>query len=97
MIEKRTVVDQVETTPGGTIQIRLRKEAVEEGKVLSYEFHRTALAPGIPLDSQMAQVNAHLKGMDYPAVIDVSRIQRIVAVEHTAAVVAAYRAKMAAK
>lgn len=91
MIEKRTVVDQREVTASGVVQIRLRKEIVQDGKVLSYEYHRTSLQPGDDLDAQMAAVNAHLAAMGYPAVADYENVRRMVASEHTPSVVKKFK------
>ena len=90
MIEKRTVVDQREVMQSGIIQIRFRKEIVEDGKVLSYQYHRTTLQPGDDLDAQMRVVNAHLERMDCKPVEDYESVRRIVAAEHTAEVKAAF-------
>ena len=91
-ITKEVVVDQIELTASRTIQIRFRKNLVEDGKVLSFEYHRTALSPGVPLADQIADVNAHLQQMGWPAVADTRRVEAIVKAEHTAEVVQAYRA-----
>ena len=91
-ITKEVVVDQIEAAANHTIQVRFRKNLVEDGKVLSSEYHRTALPPGVSLASQMAAVNQHLQQMGWPACEDISRIEAIVKAEHTAEAVQAYRA-----
>ncbi|MFQ5880562.1 MAG: hypothetical protein ACE5IZ_10370 [Dehalococcoidia bacterium] len=79
-IERRTIVDQVEATRSGIIQLRFRKEVVEDGNVLAFEYHRTSLEPGVALATQMALVNTHLQQMGYPQVeaSDVARAQTFV-------------------
>jgi hypothetical protein len=98
-MEKRTVLDQIECTASRFIQIRLRKEIVnEQGKVEATRYHRTAIAPGVPLSEQVAILNADLvNNYGYPALAaaDVARIQAIVDVEHTPEVVAEFHQKMA--
>jgi hypothetical protein len=91
MISKRVILDQVETTAVGVVQLRFRKEIVEDGRVIGFEYHRTTLEPGIPLPAQMAAVNEHLGRMGWPAVADMSRAQRIVDVEHTPERVAQFK------
>ena len=90
-IEKRTVVDQREVTANGIIQIRFRKELVEDGRVLSFEYHRTSLRPGDDLDALMVHVNADLERMGGQTVADLEPVRRIVSAEHTAEVVKAFK------
>jgi hypothetical protein len=68
MITKRTIIDVIEITRIGHIQIRFRKELVEDGKVLSSDYHRTSIEIGGSIDQQMAAVNTHLQAMGWPAV-----------------------------
>lgn len=91
MITKEVVVDQIELTASRIIQIRFRKNIVEDGKLLSYEYHRTSLSPGTTLADQMKLVNAHLQQMGWPPCADTKRIEAIVKAEHTPEVVKAYR------
>ncbi len=94
MLIKRTIIDQIELTRSRIIQIRFRKEVVEDGNVLAFEYHRTSLPPGISLDDQMAAVNENLAAMGCARVEagDIERIRAIVNVEHTPEVITAYRA-----
>ncbi len=98
-IVKETVVDQIEATVSRVIQIRFKKQVVEDGIVLASEYHRTTLEPGTPLNSQLAQVNIHLAAMGWPAVAaaDAERVRAIAQVEHTPAVIAEYRARRQAQ
>ena len=100
-ITKQVVFSQVTATEGHIIQIQLKKQVVEDGKVLSFGYHRTSLEPGVPLGSQIADPNANLaqaREGSWPAIgaADVERIQAVVDSEHTPAVIAVYRAKVAA-
>ena len=92
-ITKEVVVDQIEATASRIIQIRFRKNIVEDGKVISFEYHRAVLEPGSSLAAQMASVNQHFTQMGWPACTDTSRIEAIVRVEHTPDAVQAYRAE----
>ena len=98
-ITKEVVVDQIEATASRVIQVRFKKQVVEDGNVLSYEYHRTTLEPGVPAAEQAALVNAHLAQMGWPTVRapDIARIQAIAQVEHTPAVIAEFRARRAAR
>lgn len=92
-LSKRVVLSQIEVTPNGTLQIRLDKQVVEDDAVLSREYHRTVLEPGIKVDDQVGAVNAHLFLMGWPPIDEatVERIRRIAKVEHTRDVVKAHR------
>lgn len=93
MIEKRTVIDQIEATRSGVLFLQFDKQIVEDGRVLSSEPHRTPLEPGVSLDAQMAAVNVHLVQMGFPSLeaAEVERARRIVDAEHRPAVVTAFR------
>ena len=84
MITKQTVVDQIEVTRNGTIQVRIALELVENGAVLNYKWHRTAIDAGGDVDAQMAAVNAHITSEQMneqpvsPA--DIARIKAVQAV-----------------
>jgi hypothetical protein len=98
-MEKRTIVDQIECTASGIIQIRMKKQIIDGDAVAAEQYHRTVLEPGSDLDAQVAAVNAHLKQMGYPNIEaeGVERVRRIAEVEHTAKVVQDYRDMLAVK
>ena len=58
MLEKLTVIDRIEVTEAGHIQVRHAIRIMEDGKQLSQSFHRYALAPGDNLEGQEARVVA---------------------------------------
>jgi hypothetical protein len=97
-IEKRTTFSQLSILPDGVLQLRLDKQIVEDGNVLSSSFHRTVIEPGVDLAAQIALVNEHLQEMGCaPVGLDVvERISKIVAAEHGEDVVKAYSAAQAA-
>ena len=90
---KRVVLNKVDVTPDGPILLRFRKEEVTDGVVTSWEYHRTAVDPGVSLVDQMAAVNAHLKRIGWPEVAarDLSPAQTVVDREHTPTRVAAFQ------
>lgn len=81
MITKQTIVDQIEVTRNGTIQIRIALELVENGAVLNSRWHRTAIDPGGDVDAQMDTVNAHITSEpmnEQPvSAVDIARIKAV--------------------
>ena len=63
MIEKRTVIDQIEVTRDGTVQIRFALLLVKDGTEIDCKWHRTAIELGGDVDAQLAVVNEHLAAM----------------------------------
>lgn len=90
----RTVLNQIECTESGLIQLRIKK-VVAEGV---FEYHRAALEPGGSVDDLAEAVNRDLASMGFPAIApeDVARVQRIAAVEHTPDMVQRFTAMKAA-
>lgn len=105
MIEKKTIIDQIEITRGGTIQIRFAKCFVEDGKIIGYEWHRTTVDPGVDVDAQLAVVDIHLPQIgaapitDEPALsaITKSQLKQVMAQIHTPELVAKYKADLVAR
>lgn len=100
-MRKQTVVDQIEITRNGTIQLRLAKEVIDDdGSVLSRAWHRTMLPPGTDIDAQMALVNENLINDIKAAAVEqteLSRVKVIAPVIWTKPVTDAYAAKMRAE
>lgn len=46
MIEKKTVVDLIEVTRDGVVQVRTKTISIENGNEISSTFHRHLIAPG---------------------------------------------------
>lgn len=65
---KRTIIDQIEITKDGHIQIRMRKQVVDEGSIFELGFHRTIIECGGNIDEQMILVNAHLNQMGFGSI-----------------------------
>ena len=78
-LEKVSVVDRIEVTENGHVQVRTATRIVEDGNVISSSYHRHVVAPG----------------QDYSC--EDARVQAICAATHTAEVVAAYEAMLAAQ
>lgn len=94
MLAKQVVLSQMEILPSGLIQVRLDKQVVDGDQVFAREYHRTVFEPGQDPDLQAAAVDAHLAQLGFPAVDAAAwmRVKRVVALEHTPDVIAAYRA-----
>ena len=45
-LEKQIIVDKIEVTENGAIQVRTATRIVEDGTVISSSFHRHVIAPG---------------------------------------------------
>ncbi len=58
MLEKIVVIDQVEVTESGHIQVRQATKIMENGKELSKSYHRHVLSPGDNLEGQNPKVVA---------------------------------------
>jgi hypothetical protein len=57
MIEKKTIIDQIEVTRDGIVQIRFALLVVEDGKEIASSWHRTSVAPGQDLDQALVNVD----------------------------------------
>lgn len=73
---KKTILDQIEVTKDGHIQIRMRKQVIDGDSVFDFGFHRTFVECGGDVDKQMALVNAHLAQMGF-GVISAKEIAEI--------------------
>lgn len=92
-----SVINQREITENGTIQIRIAKQVVDAGEVISSLWHRTSIAPGDDAEATIASVDAHLTQMGYGPVANWQGVRALVASEHTPEVVQAYQDAMAAQ
>jgi len=90
-------VNQREITENGTIQIRIAKQVVDAGEVISSLWHRCSVVPGEDVESVIANVDDHMAQMGYGPVVDWSGVRALVASEHTPEVVQAYQDAMAAQ
>lgn len=63
MIERRTIVAQMEVPYQGGLQVLFHLQLVEDGKLISHKNHRTYIPADISAAEQCAHVNAHLAQM----------------------------------
>jgi uncharacterized hydantoinase/oxoprolinase family protein len=47
MLEKKVVIDKIEVLEDGHIQVRQKTSVLEDGKELSYNYHRWVLSPDV--------------------------------------------------
>ena len=58
MLEKKVVIDSINIKEDGQIQIRQKTSVLEDGKELSYTYHRWCKAPDESVDDQTDKVKA---------------------------------------
>jgi hypothetical protein len=92
---KSLIIDQIEVTNNGVVQVRMHKLS-SDGDLLGN--HRTALPPATDVNAQIAVVNAHMATENYSAIpdADVVKLTAICNAAWTAEVIAAYQAAQAA-
>jgi hypothetical protein len=69
MLEKQITVDLVEVVTNSVVQVRTKTAIVEDGKELSYSYHRHAVAPGDDYNAEDAKVQAICAAIHTPDVI----------------------------
>lgn len=90
---KQLIIDQIEVTKNGTIQIRMHKLS-SDGDMLGN--HRTAIEPGGDIDAQIAAVNAHMGSEGFAPIpdADVARVKATAAATWTPENIAPVTAKV---
>jgi hypothetical protein len=68
-LEKQIIVDLIEVTENGCVQVRTKTAIMEDGQQVSGSFHRHVIAPGYDYASEDARVKAICKATHTPAVI----------------------------
>jgi len=98
MLTKQTIIDQIEITRTGHIQIRFGVLIMEDDTEIASTWHRTSIAPGGDVDFQLAAVNAHLQAMGRAEIEanGIPRLKAIVSFVHDPATIAAHLARMEA-
>jgi hypothetical protein len=93
-IIQRTIIDQIELTRGGTVQLRLARQVVVNDTVLTSEYHRAALEPGADVEAAISIVQDHLRQLGAAEVdsAEWDRLRRVIQLEHTPEVIAAFAA-----
>jgi hypothetical protein len=68
-LEKKIVVDLIETIENGTVQVRTKTAILEDGKEISSKFHRHVVAPGADYSAEDARVQAICSSVQTPEVV----------------------------
>jgi len=92
---KQLIIDQIEVTSNGIVQVRMHKIS-SDGDLIGN--HRTSFPPAADINTQVAAVNAHMATENYSAIsdADVAKLTAICNTVWTAEVIAAYQAAQAA-
>ena len=80
-LEKQIIVDKIEVTEAGHVQVRTATRIVEDGTVISSSFHRHVITPGQDYSNEDARVKAICAATHtaeviaaYQAAIEASRV-----------------------
>ena len=57
-LTKQVLVDKIEVTENGSVQVRTATRIVEDGNVISTTYHRHVVAPGQDYSNEDARVKA---------------------------------------
>jgi len=57
-LEKKVIVDLIETLENGCVQVRTKTSILENGKEISNKFHRHVVAPGDNYSAEDSKVQA---------------------------------------
>jgi hypothetical protein len=68
-LEKKVVVDLIETLENGNVQVRTKTAILEDGKEISSKFHRHVVAPGADYSAEDAKVQAICAVIHTPEVV----------------------------
>jgi len=72
-LAKREIVDKIEVTESGHVQVRTATRIVEDGTIISQSFHRHVIAPGDDYSNEDARVLAICAATHTPEVIEAYR------------------------
>jgi hypothetical protein len=68
-LTKEVVIDKIEVTENGVVQVRQATRIIEDGVQLSQSYHRWTIAPGQSYSDQDAKVKAICQAAHTSAVI----------------------------
>jgi hypothetical protein len=68
-LEKKVVLDLIETIENGSVQVRTKTAILEDGKEISSKFHRHVVAPGADYSAEDAKVQAICAAIHTPEVV----------------------------
>ena len=68
-LEKVSIVDRVEVTESGHVQVRVATRILEDGNVISQTFHRHVVSPGQDYSAEDPKVQVICAAVHTPDVI----------------------------
>ena len=68
-LEKKEVVDLIETLENGSVQVRTATKIIDDGKEISRMFNRHVVAPGDDYSAEDAKVQAICAAIHTPEVV----------------------------
>jgi hypothetical protein len=68
-LEKKVIVDLIETLENGCVQVRAKTSILEDGKEISSKFHRHVIVPGADYSKEDAKVQAICKAVQTTDVV----------------------------
>ena len=77
MIEKQVVIDQIEVTESGHVQVRQATKIMEDDKEISKSYHRHVLSPGDSLEGQDEKVQRIANVIWTPEVVAAYKAQLV--------------------
>ena len=78
MLEKKVVVDLIETIENGNVQVRTKTAILEDGVEISSKFHRHVIAPGADYSAEDAKVQAICSSVQTPEVVTAYKASQVV-------------------
>ena len=85
-LTKEVVIDKIEVTENGVVQVRQATRIIEDGNQLSQSYHRWTIAPGQDYSDQDAKVKAICQVAHTSAVIEAYEVAQAAARERIGAV-----------
>jgi hypothetical protein len=77
-LEKKVVVDLIETLENGTVQVRTKTAIIEDGVEISSKFHRHVVEPGQDYNAEDAKVQAICKAVHTKDVVAAYKASQVV-------------------
>ena len=68
-LEKQEVVDLIEATENGVVQVRTATRIVDDGNVISNSYHRHVIAPGEDYSQEDSRVQDICQAVHTPEVV----------------------------
>ena len=68
-LQKQIIIDSIEVVANNSVQVRTKTAIVEDGKELSYSYHRHVVTPGQDYSQEDAKVQAICSTVHTPEAI----------------------------